>query len=122
VLLNLIVNACDAMQDNESVDRRLKIESSLAADGGVEIRVIDSGGGLADTERIFEPFFSTKDQGIGLGLAVSRTIIAAHRGRLWASQNPVRGATFHISLPAASGAVEGGAVSIGRAGRSGSAQ
>lgn len=121
VLLNLIVNACDAMQDNESADRRLKIESCVAADGGVEIRVIDTGHGLADAEKIFEPFFSTKDQRIGLGLAVSRTIIAAHRGRLWASQNLMRGATFHIHLPTASGAVEGGAASIGRAAQGGSA-
>jgi two-component system sensor kinase FixL len=122
VLLNLILNACDAVKDNEPDDRRLRIESSLATDGAVEIRIIDNGHGLAHVENIFEPFFSTKDQGIGLGLAVSRTIIAAHHGRLWATQNLVRGATFHISLPAASGALDGSAASIGRVGQSGPAE
>ena len=50
-------------------------------------------------EQIFEPFFTTKEEGMGLGLSVCRTIIAAHRGRLWATNNPDRGATFHFSLP-----------------------
>ena len=113
VLLNLIVNACDAMKDNGPADRRLKIESSLRGSEGVEIKIIDSGHGLSDVEGIFEPFFSTKEKGIGLGLAVSRTIIAAHRGRLWASRNPVRGATFHICLPAESRAQESSATSPG---------
>jgi C4-dicarboxylate-specific signal transduction histidine kinase len=57
--------------------------------------------GIQDTEVIFEPFFTTKDYGIGLGLAVCRTIVASHGGRLWATNNTPRGASLHVSLPAA---------------------
>ncbi len=121
VLLNLILNACEAMKDNESADRRLRIESSLAAGEGVEIRIVDCGHGLNDVEAVFEPFFSTKDHGIGLGLAVSRTIITAHGGRLWASQNSDRGATFHIRLPAASVALDSSEASPRGAGEGGPA-
>lgn len=102
VLLNLIVNACDAMAANETGDRRLRIVSASNGDGGVEIEISDSGPGVENPEKIFEPFFSTKDHGVGLGLAICRTIIAAHRGRLWASNNATGGATLHISMPARS--------------------
>jgi signal transduction histidine kinase len=101
VLLNLIVNACDAMGSNEPRERRLWIESLPGDNAAVEITVRDIGHGIDDAEIIFEPFFSTKEQGIGLGLSVSRSIIAAHGGRLWARSNTPRGATFHISLPVA---------------------
>jgi C4-dicarboxylate-specific signal transduction histidine kinase len=109
VLLNLIVNACDAMATNAPAQRRLRIETAPGRDGAVDIHIRDNGHGLEDVEKVFEPFFSTKDQGIGLGLAVSRTIIAAHGGRLWASRNQQRGMTFHISLPAAPDAYESAA-------------
>lgn len=105
VLLNLIVNACDAMAANEPRERRLWIESLPGGETTVDILIRDSGHGIEDAEIIFEPFFSTKEQGIGLGLAVSRSIIAAHGGRLCARPNMPRGATFHISLPVAAQAV-----------------
>jgi two-component system, LuxR family, sensor kinase FixL len=104
VLLNLIVNACDAMVGNGPHERRLWIESLPGGDGTVDILVRDTGHGIEDLDIVFEPFFSTKAHGIGLGLAVSRSIITAHGGRLWASCNRPRGAVFHISLPAAGSA------------------
>lgn len=98
VLLNLVVNARDAMIDVDPETRRLCI-ASATANGNIHIQVCDTGHGLRDTESIFTPFFSTKNHGIGLGLAICRTIIVAHGGHLWASNNSGRGATFHISLP-----------------------
>jgi signal transduction histidine kinase len=103
VLLNLIVNACDAMAANEPRERRLCLRSEVDDDQGIAISVTDNGIGIEDVDAVFQPFFSTKEQGIGLGLAVSRTIIKAHHGRLWATQNAIRGMTFHIALPAAVG-------------------
>ena len=67
--------------------------------GGVEIEVYDRGIGIRDPEKIFEPYFTTKHHGLGLGLAICQTIVSAHRGRLWATNNPGRGATIHIELP-----------------------
>jgi signal transduction histidine kinase len=100
VLLNLIVNARDAMLPVDPHNRRLRIVSA-AADDHVHLQVCDTGTGLHDAEIIFTPFFSTKDHGTGMGLAICRTIIAAHGGRLWASNNSGRsgGATFHVSVP-----------------------
>lgn len=100
VLLNLIVNARDAMADSETGDRNLQVTSRKTEDG-IHVQVCDSGHGIKDTEAIFEPFFSTKDHGIGMGLSICRSIITSHGGRLWASNNAGRGATFHICLPAA---------------------
>jgi two-component system, LuxR family, sensor kinase FixL len=101
VLLNLIVNACEAMSADEPHERRLWIESMPGGHGKVDIVIRDSGPGIDDVDAIFEPFFSTKSTGIGLGLAVSRSIISAHGGRLRASRNQPRGATFRITLPMA---------------------
>jgi hypothetical protein len=103
VLLNLIVNACDAMAQREPRERLLQIVSTLGADGAVRIEICDSGQGVEDPEAIFAPFFSTKNGGIGLGLAICRTIIASHRGRLWASNNATYGATLHIWMPPTTG-------------------
>jgi two-component system sensor kinase FixL len=101
VLLNLIVNACDAMASNERRERRLRLTSALADNGSIAISVCDNGTGVEDVEAVFDPFFSTKENGIGLGLSVSRTIIKAHQGRLWATRNTTCGTTFHVALPAA---------------------
>src|SRR5882762_5316408 len=100
VLLNLIVNACEAMSADGPKEHALTIRTESAADG-VQLSVIDHGPGIpADMqERLFEPFFTTKPQGLGLGLSISRSIITAHRGRIWGTNNPDRGATFHIVLP-----------------------
>ena len=101
VLLNLVVNACDAMADVEAVDRRLLLRTEMADGKDVRVSVADQGHGIPSEkmERIFEPFFTTKMKGMGMGLAVCRTIISAHGGRLWATNNPERGTTFQFTLP-----------------------
>jgi PAS domain S-box-containing protein len=102
VLVNLVVNACDAMVDCDIPERRLRIRTGIENGGdAVIVSVTDCGGGIQvkEVEQIFEPFFTTKAKGMGLGLSVCRTIIAAHRGKLWATNNAERGATFHFTLP-----------------------
>jgi PAS domain S-box-containing protein len=99
VILNLILNAKDAM--NAEQTRKLKITSRTNGASAVEVAVCDTGHGLdtKDLERIFDAFFSTKPEGMGLGLSISRTIIEAHGGRLWATQNEDNGATIQFILP-----------------------
>jgi PAS domain S-box-containing protein len=101
VLLNLIMNGIEAM--NNILDRpRLLVIRSDARDSGLEIAVQDSGTGLdpQHIEHIFDTFFTTKASGMGMGLSISRSIIEAHRGRLWASRDPAtQGAIFRFSLP-----------------------
>jgi PAS domain S-box-containing protein len=106
VILNLILNAIEAMNGVDG-RRELAIASANHGLGGILVTVQDSGVGLEDTglDRLFEPFFTTKAKGMGIGLAVSRTIINAHGGRLWASPNVPRGAKFQFILPADGGAV-----------------
>ena len=102
VLVNLVVNACDAMADCDTPERQLRIRTGIENGGdAVIVSVTDCGGGIQvkEVEQIFEPFFTTKAKGMGLGLSVCRTIIAAHRGKLWATNNAERGATFHFTLP-----------------------
>jgi PAS domain S-box-containing protein len=98
VLMNLMRNAIEAMQGTGG---KLTVASKRSEDGQILISVSDSGIGLAvdETERIFEAFFTTKPQGTGMGLSISRRIIASHGGRLWASPNTERGAIFHFTLP-----------------------
>ena len=108
VLLNLVVNGMDAMSTVAEQERLLEIRGcSHRQDGrpAARISVRDRGIGLdaGQMERLFEPFYTTKAHGMGMGLAISRTIIAAHGGRLWAEANPGPGATFSFSLPAAAG-------------------
>ncbi len=100
VLLNFLMNACDAM-DAQSTERQLQVSTRASAPGHVEIAVSDRGTGIppADLERIFEPFVTTKAKGMGLGLAICRSIVTAHGGRLWATNNADRGATLHCELP-----------------------
>jgi C4-dicarboxylate-specific signal transduction histidine kinase len=101
VLLNLLMNACDAMNSNASADRQIVVCTELANGGDVRFSVSDSGSGLAPEQlaQVFEPFFTTKAHGLGLGLSVCRTIISAHGGRLWATNNLEGGATFQFTLP-----------------------
>jgi two-component system, LuxR family, sensor kinase FixL len=104
VLVNLVVNACDAMTDCGARERRLRIRTGLAnGSDAVIVSVTDRGGGIQENEmeQIFEPFFTTKAKGMGLGLSVCRSIITAHHGKLWATNNADRGATFHFTLPIA---------------------
>jgi two-component system, LuxR family, sensor kinase FixL len=101
VLLNLVINGCDAMGGTGGRSRKLLLSTEYCEDGSVLIDVSDSGCGVpaGKLEEVFDAFYSTKPQGMGLGLAVCRTIVTAHGGRLWASNNIDGGATFHISLP-----------------------
>jgi len=105
VLLNLVVNACDAMAGNPAGDRKLHVAVEPTADSCVEVRVVDHGEGIppGEIERVFEPFVTTKKDGLGLGLSVCRKIIQSHGGRLWAANNPGHGASFQFTLPASSG-------------------
>jgi C4-dicarboxylate-specific signal transduction histidine kinase len=100
VLLNLVLNACDAMILNSARDRKIEIVV-LRQDLRIQISVLDCGRGI-DTdqmERVFEPFFTTKENGLGLGLAISQSIVAAHGGKLWATNRPDCGTAFHLTLP-----------------------
>jgi two-component system, LuxR family, sensor kinase FixL len=104
VLLNLILNASESMSNNAPPDRRIEIDIKLDAKReAVRISVLDCGKGIAgdQLEQIFEPFFTTKASGLGLGLAVSQSIVVAHKGRLWATTRPGPGAAFHFTLPVA---------------------
>lgn len=99
LVLNLILNASDAMAANAPGERRLCIRTMLHQ-GRLRASVRDEGSGLpAGVERLFEPFYTTKSQGLGMGLAICRSIVDAHAGRLWAEPNPGRGAVFHFELP-----------------------
>jgi PAS domain S-box-containing protein len=98
VLLNLMRNGTEAMEGLDG-PRRL-IVRSRHVDGRIVVEVCDSGPGLADKEAAFEPFYSTKPKGMGVGLAISRSIIQAHEGQLWARDNPPRGTIFAFTLPA----------------------
>jgi PAS domain S-box-containing protein len=101
VLLNLIINAVEAMSEVSGGARELVVSTGKAEAGGVLVAVRDSGPGLAPAtlERLFEPFYTTKPSGVGLGLPICRSIIEAHGGRLWASPNVPRGAIFHFTVP-----------------------
>jgi PAS domain S-box-containing protein len=101
VLLNLIINAIEAMRDVGEEERELLISSRNEPDG-VSVEARDSGPGFAPTalERVFEAFYTTKPGGLGMGLSICRSIIEAHGGRLWASANLPRGASFQFALPA----------------------
>jgi signal transduction histidine kinase len=98
VLMNLILNGIEAMNDAKG---ELMLTSKRTEDGQLLISVSDSGIGLPGGEvgRIFEAFFTTKAQGTGMGLSISRRIIESHGGSLWGCANPERGSTFQFTLP-----------------------
>jgi two-component system sensor kinase FixL len=105
VLLNLALNAADAMAKSEPESRRLIIRTAREDEGKVRVAVRDFGAGLdgQNPERLFEPFYSTKPEGLGMGLAICRSIVEAHGGRLWAASNSNRGATFMFTLRVSEG-------------------
>jgi len=98
VLLNLLKNGLEAMEKSESDELKVAV---ILHDQHIEVAVVDRGHGLAEPERLFEPFFSTKTQGLGMGLNICRTIIESHHGRLWADPNPAGGTIFRFTLPCA---------------------
>ncbi len=99
LVLNLIINAADAMASNAPGARRLHLVTTWH-EGLVRASVRDEGDGLATApEHLFQPFYTTKPHGLGLGLPICRSIMAAHQGRLWAEPHPERGAVFHFELP-----------------------
>jgi signal transduction histidine kinase len=104
VLMNLMLNGIQAMEKTGGV---LTIKAQLDEERRLLISVSDTGIGLpADNiEEIFSAFFTTKAEGSGMGLAISRSIVESHGGRIWATANPGGGATFHFTLPAADCAV-----------------
>ena len=99
--MNLMVNGIEAMRDGDET-RELVIRSQQAEDNRLMISVSDTGVGLPrqHAEQIFDAFLTTKPQGTGMGLRISRSIVESHGGRLWAAGNSARGASFHLTLPA----------------------
>jgi two-component system sensor kinase FixL len=101
VLLNLVLNGMDALNSERREDRRVSVTARLDGPQSVEITVSDAGHGIPADKlaHLFEPFFTTKPNGMGMGLPISRTIVEAHGGRLWAENNNVAGAAFRFTLP-----------------------
>jgi PAS domain S-box-containing protein len=108
VILNLVQNASDAMGHISGRQRQLVIKTERDADDGVRLSVQDSGAGIdpETIDKVFQPFYTTKSDGMGIGLSVSRSIIDRHNGRLWATRNNGPGATFSFSIPHSQGKVE----------------
>jgi signal transduction histidine kinase len=102
VILNLIMNAIEAMSEVSEGSRELLIGTSVDRPDGVVVAVRDSGPGLRQEslDRLFDPFYTTKPAGMGMGLPICRSITEAHGGRLWAAANVPQGASFHFTLPA----------------------
>jgi two-component system sensor kinase FixL len=100
VALNLMRNAVEAMEHSRR--RELTVSADPAEGDMVEVRVSDTGSGIAPeiAERLFQPFVTSKSQGMGVGLSICRTIIEAHGGRIWADSRPGGGATFHFTIRA----------------------
>jgi C4-dicarboxylate-specific signal transduction histidine kinase len=101
VLINVAINGMQAMTDTSEAARRLTIETKLSDARHVEVVVADRGRGIAPDKlpHLFESYFTTKAEGLGLGLAISKSIIDAHRGRIWAENIAGGGAGFHFTVP-----------------------
>jgi len=104
VLLNLIMNGVEAMNAVTNRPHLLWVQSRVDESGDVLVAVCDSGTGLGiEADRVFTPFFTTKANGMGMGLPISRSLIEGHGGRLWATPNSPHGAVFSFTLPVATG-------------------
>ncbi len=106
VLINLILNAIDAMSQKAESSRILTLRAERPEKNFIQISVADTGPGIPSgmEEKIFQPYYSTKPEGLGLGLSLSRTILRAHGGRLWSENQAFGGAVFHITIPESRGA------------------
>ena len=104
VLLNLLVNAMDALKDNPPPRRLVTVRTCLTS-SRAEVSVSDCGCGISEEglSHVFEPFFTSKPDGLGMGLTISRNIVEEHGGRLWAKNNVTDGTTFTFTLPVAKG-------------------
>jgi signal transduction histidine kinase len=102
VLVNLIINGLQSMASVNG-RRELIVQSRLDPEGNIVVAIKDSGAGIqeANLPQLFEPFFTTRSSGMGMGLAISSSVVEAHGGQIWASNNPEGGATFSFSLPPA---------------------
>jgi len=110
VLLNLMRNAVESMTEVDVHPRELTVSTEEVGDDMVQVDVSDTGPGFkegAETQ-LFQPFFTTKRQGMGVGLSISRTIIESHGGRIWAEPNPGGGASFHFTLRAVKAEADNG--------------
>lgn len=105
VLLNLVKNAIEAMRETPPGERALRVDGRVNLDGDVEVRVVDRGSGLsqAEQDQLFSPFFTTKADGLGIGLAICRSIIEYHEGRMFFEPSPEGGSVFGFTLPVAEG-------------------
>jgi len=103
VLINLIVNGMDAMASTSDGKRQITLRTRLYRDGHIEVAVADCGSGVAPENfpRLFDSFFTTRAEGMGLGLSIVRSIIESHHGRIWAENNESGGATFRFAIPVA---------------------
>jgi signal transduction histidine kinase len=103
VLLNLVLNAYDALMHVDPRHRRITIAARLEHGSHILISVSDTGRGIAvpDVETVFNPYFTTKEHGMGIGLTISRSIAEAHGGKLWATRNDGGGSTFWLTVPTA---------------------
>jgi hypothetical protein len=99
LILNLLLNGIEAMDPVTDRPKRLFIRSNRESDDNVLIEIQDSGTGLKDPDIVFDAFFTTKENGMGMGLAICRSIVQAHNGRLWAASGEGPGATFCFTLP-----------------------
>ena len=99
VILNLVMNAIDAMRSQP--ERVLTVTTTLNGGGRVQVSIADTGIGIApsDVDRIFDPLFTTKAHGMGMGLSICRSIMERHDGRIWSSAGHGRGSIFHLILP-----------------------
>jgi signal transduction histidine kinase len=104
VLINLVLNAMDAVADQREGLRTVTV-TVMKVDDTASVEISDTGHGIREEDRakLFDSFFSTKPTGIGLGLSIVRTLVESHGGRVWAENKPGGGAAFHVELPAAKG-------------------
>ena len=100
-MLNLVNNAADAMRNTPIAQRELLIQTVAEERNAVRVTVADRGAGIApeNESRLFTPFFTTKERGLGLGLSICRSVVEMHAGRLWHDSRPGGGTAFHFSLP-----------------------